>query len=201
MSTRSLVSAVLVATTLGVAALFGWQQYQSYQRSEQCVEDVLHAVHELYEVRSHSKDPPFEDAYYIQQHITDARRLLSIWISDGQSDRRQIAQAAQDAVTEFERAAQLFMEISRGSGDDEKLAEFKVKVESARSRLIDLAAVYAKHQPPLTKANKRHLISYIDIVFTKQLLEENAAPKDDPKAPFYPEIFAASVIRRALEHP
>jgi hypothetical protein len=41
MKARTSVAVGLLAIVLGTAALFGWHQYQSYQRSEQCVEDVL----------------------------------------------------------------------------------------------------------------------------------------------------------------
>lgn len=200
MRPRKTYPAILIATALGATALVSWQQYQNHRQSEEFVEDVVSAVYELHQTRRQPSDTPrLENGYQLQQHVADARRLLSPWISDTHSGRRKIARAMQDSVTEYERAAELFLQIARGSNDEEKLAEFTVKVNSARSRLMELTIVFARHRPALTKACKRRLIRHIDSVFTKQLLDEHAEPKDDPNAPFYSEVFAASTIKRILE--
>ena len=192
------VGIALLFVVLASAAFVGYRAYNNYARSEECVEDILHLIRVLYDARGAKTDQNIEYAYRVQQHTIDARRLLSPWMTDTHPDRRRIAEAANGALTEFERAANLFLEISRGGATDEQLAEFKVKLDSGRWRLVDISAAIHKHPPPLTAANKRHLIRYIDNVFGEELAAERKL-KDNPNAKTYQEIFAVELIRNDLE--
>lgn len=192
----------LVACVLGVIAfcsVLGYRAYDNYRRSEQCVEDTLHLIRELYDIRGGTSEQPFEDAYRFHQHVVDARRLLSPWSSDSQPDRHRIAEAAEGALSEFERAAHLYMQLNHRS-DKEALAEFTVKIDSGRQRLAEIAAAIHRHPPPLTAAARRRLVGYIDRVFGAELAKQRAS-KDDPKAGLYWEIIAVSLIRHDLQSP
>ena len=124
---RRVAPAISLFVILASAAFSGYRIHNNHARSEECIEDVLYLIRVLYDVRNKDSDQPLEDAYRVQQHIIDARRLLSPWMADTQPDRHRIAEAANGALTEFERAADLFLEITRNSGRYEQLAEFKVK--------------------------------------------------------------------------
>jgi hypothetical protein len=195
---RILLIAITVAL-IAAGALFGYRAYDNYNRSEECVEDTLHFIHELYEIRSGTNEQPFVDAYRFQQHVIDARRLLSPWLSDSQSDRHRIAEAAEGALSEFERAANLYLQLNHGA-DKEALAEFTVKADSGRQRLAEIAAAIHKHPPPLTTRARHRLVGYVDRVFGDDLARQRAS-KDDPKAQLYWEVVAVSLIRHDLESP
>jgi len=158
---------------------------------------TLHFIRELYDIRGDSSDKPFIGEYRFQQHVEDARRLLSPWLSDRQSDRRRIVEAASGALSEYERAAQLFMQISHG-GDEELLAEFKVKIDLGRERILEVGVAFHKHAPRLTTAARQRLIGYIDRVFGTELAKQNAS-KNDPQAEWFQEIVTVSIIRRELQ--
>ena len=160
---RAFLFSALISV-LCVGAVLGYRTYDSYRRSEACVEDTLHFMRELYDVRSATSDQPFVDAYQFQQHVTDARRLISPWLSDSQPDRHRVIDAASGALSEYERAAQLFMQLNHRA-DKEMLAEFTVKIDSGRQRLAEVAAAFHKNPPPLTAPAKQRLVGYIDRVF------------------------------------
>jgi hypothetical protein len=195
---RRVALAISLFVVLASAAFAGYRVYNNYTRSEECLEDSLHLIRELYDARGLKSDQNMEDAYRVQQHAIDARRLLSPWMTDTHPERRRIAETANGAVTEFEHAADLFLQINRGGATDEQLAEFKVKLDSGRWRLLEISAAIHKHPPPLTAANKRHLIRYIDNVFGKELAAERKS-KSDPNAKIFQEIFAVELIRNDLE--
>jgi hypothetical protein len=198
---RRVALAISLFVLLASAAFVGYRVYNNYTRSEECVEDSLHLIRELYDAGEPQKSDQvvIESAYRFQQYTIDARRLLSPWMTDTHPDRRRIAEAANGALTEFEHAADLFLEISRGGGaTEEQFAEFKVKLDSGRRRIIEIAAAIHKHPPPLTAANKRHLIRYTDNVFGKELAAERKS-KGDPNAKIFPEIFPVELIRNDLE--
>jgi hypothetical protein len=186
-----------LAAVLCAGAFFAYRTYDNYRRSEDCVEDTLHFIRELYDIRNATSNEPFVDAYRFQQHVTDARRLISPWLSDPQPDRHRIMEAASGALSEYDRAAQLYMQLNHRA-DKEILAEFTVKIDSARQRLAEVAAAIHKHPPPLTAAAKQRLIGYIDRVFGAELAKQNAA-KNDPKAELFWEIVTVSLIKRDLE--
>jgi len=106
-------------------------------------------------------------------------------------------EAASGALSEYDRAAQLYMQLNHRA-DKEILAEFTVKIDSARQRLAEVAAAIHKHPPPLTAAAKQRLIDYIDTVFGAELAKQSAA-KNDPKAELFWEIVTVSLIKRDLE--
>jgi len=182
---------------LVLVAFVGYRMHDNYARSEECLEDVLHLIRELQDLRKENSDQPSEYAYRVQQHVSDARRLLSPWIADSQPDRHRIVEAANGALTEFERAADLCMKLNHDGGS-EQLAEFRVKVDSSRERLAEISATIHKHPPPLTSANKRHLIRYIDNVFGTEL-EALRKSKGDPNAQMEWEAVAVLLIRNDLE--
>ena len=193
------LSAALLFVVLIVAAFVGYRIYRDYAQSEECIEDVLHLIRQVKDMRDEKGTDSLEQMYRVQQHAIDARRLLSPWMTDPQPDRRRIAKAADGALTELERASKLFLEISRGHGTEEELAEFKVKLDSGRWRLFDISAAIHKHPPPLTAVNKRHLIRYIDNVFGEELAAQKQKLKDDPKANGYQELYAIELIRNDLQ--
>ncbi len=193
---RALLFAAVSAVLL-VGAFFAYRTYDNYRRSEDCIENTLHFIRELYDIRSGTSDEPFVDAYRFQQHVTDARRLIAPWLSEPQPDRRRIVEAAAGALSEYERATQLYMQLNHRA-DKEVLAEFTVKIDSGRQRLAEIAAAIHKHPPPLTTAAKLRLIGYIDRVFGPDLAKQSAS-KDDPQAKLFWEIVAVSLIRRDLQ--
>ena len=185
-----------VTALLCIAATFGYRTYRDYAQSEQCLEDTVRFVRELYDIRKATADEPSVGAYRFQQHVTDARRHLSPWFSDPQPERRRIIETASGALFEFEGAAQLYMQLQHRA-DKETVAEFTVKIDSGRQRLAEVAAAVHKHPPPLTAAAKQRLVEHIDRVFGAELAKQSAS-KEDPQAEVYWEIVAVSLIKRAL---
>jgi hypothetical protein len=192
--------ALLIITAIALlcfGGVFAYRTHDNYRRSEECVSDTLDFIRELYDIKGTASDEPFLNAYRFQEHVTEARRLLSRWVSDPQSDRHRIVEAASGALSEYERAAQLYMQLNHRA-DKELLAEFTVKIDSGRQRLAEVAAAFHKHPPPLTTAAKQRLIGYIDGVFGTELAKQNAS-KNDPRAQLFWEIVAVSLIRRDLQ--
>src|SRR5262249_23076239 len=134
------VAVALLFVVFIVAAFVGYRIYKDYAQSEECIEDVLHLIRQIQDMRGEKGTDSLEHMYRVRQHVIDARRILSPWMTDPQPDRRRIAQAADGALTELERANNLYSEISRDRGTEEQFAEFKVKLDSGRWRLFDISA-------------------------------------------------------------
>src|SRR5450755_4349926 len=132
------LTVIIALGIVGVGLWFFPRQSAERSLSEQLVQDVLHIVRNVADIRTEVEDG-FEGAYKFEQFVSDAKRRIDPWLSDTHVERRAITDSVQNMLGDLESASRIYLAIHK-SGSEEQLAQFKVKLDSGRMKTIDLAA-------------------------------------------------------------
>lgn len=205
---KKIIIAALLLIVVGFSGYFLHSDIQEKSINKDFAFDVIRSLNEVYTSRSLNNDEKesnqFEPAYFMKEHVSNAKDIMKKWELDKDKLRRKVATSMLDGINDLLIASDAYIDLMKNSSNsEENLALFKVKLEEGRKDLFGGAAgvVLENDGIKLTKSQKQDVIKYIDNVFEEELdtykkYQESEEKDENFNQP--QEVWAAIIIKNGL---
>lgn len=176
---NNLKKIIIVAPLLIVAGFSGYflcSDVQQKNINKDFSFDVVRSLNEVYTSRGLAKEPeestPFETAYFMKEHVSNAKDIMEKWTSDKDELRKNVTTLMIDGIDNILIASDVFIDIIKNVGNsDENYGLFVVKLDKGREDLWFGASRMVSEDDgiKLSKSQKQEVINYIESVFEDEL--------------------------------
>jgi hypothetical protein len=205
---KKIIIAALLLIVAGFSGYFLYSDVQQKNINKDFSFDVVRSLNEVYTSRGLSNEEEeftqFESAYFMKEHVSNAKDLMEKWTSDKDKLRKNVATSMIDGIDDLLIASDAYIDLMKNpSSAKENLALFKVKLEEGRKDLwlgasgIVLEDVGIK----LSKSQKQDVINYIENVFEDELETYKKYQENDEKDENFnqpQEVWTAIIIKNGL---
>lgn len=207
---KKIIIATLLLIIAGFSGYFLYSDIQQKNINKDFSLDVVKSLNEVYTSRGavgdNKKSNRFESAYFMKEHILNAKDIMKKWASDKNELRKKVATSMIDGIDDLLIASDAYIDIIKNpSSPYENLALFKVKLEDGGKDLWlgAIGIIFKNSGIKLSKSQKQDVINYIENVFEDELeTYEKYLEKEDRDENFkqQEEVWAAIMIRNGLSN-
>jgi hypothetical protein len=208
---KNVKKVIIVAILLIVTGFLGYFLYSDIQQkniNNDFSFDVVRSLNEVYTSRGLANEEKeftqFESAYFMKEHVLNAKDIMGNWTSDKNELRKNVAKSMIDGIDDLLIASDTYIDLIKNpSNPEENLALFKVKLEEGRKDLWLGASgmILEDGGVKLSKSQKQEVVNYIENAFGDELETYKKYQKSEEKDENFnqpQEVWAAIVIRNGL---
>jgi hypothetical protein len=207
-NSKKIIIVTLLLIIAGFSGYFLYSDIQQKNINKDFSFDVIKSLNEVYTSRGlddeEKESNQFESAYFMKEHVSNAKDIMKKWVSDKDKLRKKVATSMIDGIDDLLVASDAYIDLMKNPSSHEKnLALFKVKLEEGRKDLWLGASglILEDGGIKLSKSQKQDVINYIENVFEKELdtykkYQESEEKDENFNQP--QEVWATIIIRNGL---
>ena len=206
---KKIIITALFLIVAGVSGYFLYSDIQEKSTNKDFSFDVIRSLNEVYISRDmnnnrEEESNQFEHAYFMEEHVSNAKDIMEKWESDENKLRKKVATSMLDGIDNILIASDAYFDLMKNpSNYEENLALFKVKLEEGRKDLWRGASglILEDDGIKLAKTQKQDVINYIENIFEEELNTYKKYQENEEKDENFnqtQEVWAAIIIRNGL---